>query len=98
MGGLLGCFDKGPDAMMMFVRRDDILGATSPPPGVTPNFVNPVSRAHVVIVMNVACTVVSVSFVGLRCYTAFCITRRPRKMIVRLRPLCYEKKKISSFC
>lgn len=75
---------------MMIVRRDDILGATSPPPGVTPNFVNPVSRAHIVIVVNVACTVVSVSFVGLRSYTAFCITRRPRRDDCTSRP--YERK------
>jgi len=62
----------------MLYRRDDILGATGPPPGVTPNFINPPNRGNIVIVVNTVCASISLLFVGLRGYTSICITRRVR--------------------
>jgi hypothetical protein len=63
---------------LMLSRRDEVVGAIPPPPGITPNFVDPPSRAHIVIVVNAVCSILSVSFVGLRSYTAVSITRQVR--------------------
>lgn len=63
---------------LLLSRRDEVIGATSPPPGITANFVDPASRAHIVIVINAVCSIISLSFVGIRSYTAVSITRRVR--------------------
>lgn len=62
----------------MLYSRDDILGSAAPPPGVTPNFIDPPNNGHVVIIVNTVFATISLLFVGLRGYTAICITRRVR--------------------
>ncbi|KAF2188920.1 hypothetical protein K469DRAFT_456892, partial [Zopfia rhizophila CBS 207.26] len=49
-----------------------------PPSGITPNFVNPPSRAHVVITVHIVLTIISTLFMGLRFYTVLFITRHVR--------------------
>ena len=46
-----------------------------PPPGVVPDFVHPVSRAHQVIVVTVVFLTLAALMVMLRMYTRWFITR-----------------------
>jgi hypothetical protein len=46
-----------------------IVGAIPPPPGIMPNFINPPSLQHVVLIVNVILSFVSLVFVALRFYT-----------------------------
>ena len=52
-----------------------IVGAIPPPPGITPNFINPPSLQHVVLIANIILSVVSALFVALRLYTTGFIIR-----------------------
>ncbi|KAF2179729.1 hypothetical protein K469DRAFT_753809 [Zopfia rhizophila CBS 207.26] len=62
---------------MLFVlsRRSNIGGILPPPPGITPNFVDPPSRATELIVAQVVFTLLSTVIVAIRVYTALAITR-----------------------
>ncbi|KAH8723280.1 hypothetical protein GQ44DRAFT_315681 [Phaeosphaeriaceae sp. PMI808] len=55
--------------------RGENVGVIPPPPGVSPNFINPPSRQHVVLIINIIFTFVSALFVALRLYTTGIITR-----------------------
>jgi hypothetical protein len=59
----------------VFSQRDGVIGVIPPPPGITPNFANPPSRAHAIITVHIVCTILSTLFTILRSYTAFFITR-----------------------
>ncbi|PVH98966.1 hypothetical protein DM02DRAFT_595228 [Periconia macrospinosa] len=52
-----------------------IVGAIPPPPGITPDFVNPPSIQHVVLIVNSILPLVSLLFVALRLYTTGFILR-----------------------
>ncbi len=57
--------------------RDGVIeGALAPPAGVTPNFENPVTRRHRVVVASIICPIISGAFFTLRMYTRVHITRR----------------------
>lgn len=49
----------------------------APPPGVTPNFINPESHARFVVVTHTICLTLSTIFVLLRTYTKFFISHAP---------------------
>ncbi|KAH7028416.1 hypothetical protein B0J12DRAFT_609275 [Macrophomina phaseolina] len=55
--------------------REETLGVIPPPRGVIPNFVNPISLAHIVLIANVCFPFASALFVTLRLYTTGFITR-----------------------
>ncbi|KAH7042226.1 hypothetical protein B0J12DRAFT_605416 [Macrophomina phaseolina] len=55
--------------------REEILGVIPPPPGVTPNFINPTSLAHIVLIANILFPLMSALFVTLRLYTTGLIMR-----------------------
>lgn len=59
----------------MLLLREETVGAAPPPSGVTPNFVNPPSRAHITITVNVVCLIISTLCVVMRLYTALVIMR-----------------------
>ncbi|PVH90433.1 hypothetical protein DM02DRAFT_607445 [Periconia macrospinosa] len=52
-----------------------IVGAIPPPPGIIPDFINPPSLQHVVLIVNIVLPFVSVLFVALRLYTTGFILR-----------------------
>ncbi|KAH8722794.1 hypothetical protein GQ44DRAFT_711273 [Phaeosphaeriaceae sp. PMI808] len=56
-------------------QRDEPVGVIPPPPGITPNFTNPPSRAHALITLQIVCAIISTLFTGLRFYTARFIIR-----------------------
>jgi hypothetical protein len=60
------------------LQRDEVVGVIPPPPGVTPNFIDPVSKAHVVIITVIVVTSISAFSTGIRHYTALFITRHVR--------------------
>ncbi|KAH8702869.1 hypothetical protein GQ44DRAFT_783444 [Phaeosphaeriaceae sp. PMI808] len=60
---------------LIFSQRDEVVGVIPPPPGFTPNFTNPPSRVHTLIIVYIVCTMISTLFTVLRFYTAFFITR-----------------------
>ncbi|EKG11401.1 hypothetical protein MPH_11491, partial [Macrophomina phaseolina MS6] len=62
----------------MLSQRDEAIRVMPPPPGITPNFVDPPSRAHVVIVVIIVFAALSALLTGLRLYTALSITRHVR--------------------
>ncbi|KAF2185237.1 hypothetical protein K469DRAFT_665468 [Zopfia rhizophila CBS 207.26] len=62
----------------MLSQRDEAISVIPPPPGITPNFVDPQSRAHVVIVVIIVCANTSALLTGLRFYTALSIIRHVR--------------------
>ncbi|KAH7111824.1 hypothetical protein B0J11DRAFT_447400 [Dendryphion nanum] len=53
--------------------REEIIGVLPPPPGVTPNFINPPSLQHIILITNIILSIVSALFVALRFYTTGCI-------------------------
>ncbi|KAI9825722.1 MAG: hypothetical protein M1826_006906 [Phylliscum demangeonii] len=53
-----------------------ILPAMPPPPGVTPNFVNPPSSSHQIVVVAVFFTILAGLFVGFRIYTRAVLLRK----------------------
>jgi hypothetical protein len=55
--------------------REKNVGVIPPPPGVTPNYINPPSLQHVILITNVIFSFVSALFVTLRLYTIGFITR-----------------------
>jgi hypothetical protein len=55
-------------------QRDEA-GVIPPPPGITPNFANPPSRAHAIIGIHIVCAILSTVFTMLRSYTVYFITR-----------------------
>ncbi|KAH8696952.1 hypothetical protein GQ44DRAFT_665978 [Phaeosphaeriaceae sp. PMI808] len=59
-------------------QRDEVVGVIPPPPGITPNFTNPPSRAHALITVQIVCAIISTLFTGLRFYTARFIIRQVR--------------------
>ncbi|KAH8710143.1 hypothetical protein GQ44DRAFT_690258 [Phaeosphaeriaceae sp. PMI808] len=59
-------------------QRDKAVGVIPPPPGITPDFANPPSRWHVIIIVHIVLPIISTLFIGLRFYTARFITRHVR--------------------
>ncbi|KAH8707090.1 hypothetical protein GQ44DRAFT_817960 [Phaeosphaeriaceae sp. PMI808] len=59
-------------------QRDKAVSVIPPPPGITPDFDNPPSRAQVIIIVHIVFTSISTLFMGLRFYTARFITRHVR--------------------
>lgn len=55
--------------------RGENVGVIPPPPGVSPNFIDPPSLQHVVLITNIIFIFVSALFVTLRLYTTGIITR-----------------------
>ncbi|PVH91402.1 hypothetical protein DM02DRAFT_606570 [Periconia macrospinosa] len=55
--------------------REENVGVISPPPGVTPNFINPPSLQHIILITNIILPLVSLLFATLRLYTTGIITR-----------------------
>ncbi|PVI04286.1 hypothetical protein DM02DRAFT_611547 [Periconia macrospinosa] len=55
--------------------REENVGVIPPPPGVTPNFINPPSRQHIILITNIILPLVSLLFATLRLYTTGIITR-----------------------
>lgn len=55
--------------------REENIGVVQPPPGVTPNFINPRSLQHIPLIANIVLTSVSAAFVILRLYTTGLIIR-----------------------
>ena len=54
----------------------EMLGALPPPPGITPNFVNPPSTQTTIIAIMVACLVVTTVCVALRLYTKLYVLQK----------------------
>jgi hypothetical protein len=63
----------------MLSPRNEIIGAMPPPQGVTGNFVDPPSRAHVLIIVTIVFATLSTLFTALRFYTALSITHHVQK-------------------
>jgi hypothetical protein len=59
-------------------QRDEAVSVIPPPLGITPDFVNPPSRAHTFVALNIALMSISTLFMGLRFYTASFILRHIR--------------------
>ncbi|PVI00861.1 hypothetical protein DM02DRAFT_728327 [Periconia macrospinosa] len=59
-------------------QRDGVVGAAPPPPGITPNFINPPTRLHTFIVVHIVLLSISTLFLGLRFFTARFILRHIR--------------------
>ncbi|KAH6668450.1 hypothetical protein B0J14DRAFT_165038 [Halenospora varia] len=55
--------------------REENVGVIPPPLGVTPNFINPPSLQHIILITNIILPLVSVLFVILRLYTTGFIIR-----------------------
>ncbi len=55
--------------------RVENVGVIPPPPGVTPNFINPPSLQHIILITNIILSLVSAVFVILRLYTTGFIIR-----------------------
>lgn len=53
--------------------RTENVGVIPPPPGVTPNFIDPPSLRQVVLNTNIILSIVSAIFVAFRLYTTGCI-------------------------
>lgn len=49
--------------------REEIVAAVPPPGGVPPNFTNPPSLQHIILITNITLSFVSALFVALRLYT-----------------------------
>lgn len=49
--------------------REEIVGTVPPPPGVTPNFIDPPSLQHIILITNITLSFFSTFFVALRLYT-----------------------------
>ncbi|KAH8702770.1 hypothetical protein GQ44DRAFT_631348 [Phaeosphaeriaceae sp. PMI808] len=62
----------------ILLQRDKAVGVIPPPPGITPDFANPPSRAQAIIIIHIVFTSISTLFIGLRFYTARFITRHVR--------------------
>ncbi|KAH8725720.1 hypothetical protein GQ44DRAFT_615290 [Phaeosphaeriaceae sp. PMI808] len=75
----------------IFSQRDEVVGVIPTPPGITPNFTNPPSRAHVIITSNIVCTTISALFTVLRFYTNFFITRHLK--VDDCKTSCYSYKR-----
>ena len=55
--------------------RQSISGALEPPPGVTPNFINPPSIAKYSVICQAVCLPTTTVFVALRLYTRIFVHR-----------------------
>ncbi|KAF2178962.1 hypothetical protein K469DRAFT_323820 [Zopfia rhizophila CBS 207.26] len=55
--------------------RAEFVGVVPPPPGVTPNFTDPPSRQHIILITNIILPFVSAFFMILRLYTTGFIIR-----------------------
>ena len=55
--------------------QPEIVGALPPPPGITPNFVNPYSAQTAIIAVLVACLVITTVLVASRLYTKLCVIK-----------------------
>lgn len=55
--------------------REGNVGVLPPPPGVAPNFINPPSLQHIILVANIILPLISAVFVILRLYTTGFIIR-----------------------
>lgn len=60
---------------LVFSLREEIIGLAPPPPGLTPNFHDPPSIRHLVLIINITCPLLSAIFVALRLYTTGFILR-----------------------
>ncbi|KAH8702777.1 hypothetical protein GQ44DRAFT_40718 [Phaeosphaeriaceae sp. PMI808] len=49
--------------------REEDIGVIPPPPGVAPNFINPPSLQHIILITNITLPFFSMLFVILRIYT-----------------------------
>ncbi|KAJ0126364.1 Uncharacterized protein HZ326_30529 [Fusarium oxysporum f. sp. albedinis] len=58
-----------------FWRRQDSVALAPPPPGITPNFVDPPTRTPFVISSSIGCFAVSSCFMLIRIYTFVAITK-----------------------
>ncbi|TGO58688.1 hypothetical protein BCON_0052g00320 [Botryotinia convoluta] len=76
---------------MNLFGRQAIEGALSPPPGVTPNFVNPPSITKYNVLCQAVCVPVVTVFVIIRLYTRVFIHRKKREMTVSFTILNLEK-------
>ncbi|KAH7176032.1 hypothetical protein EDB81DRAFT_771772 [Dactylonectria macrodidyma] len=65
-----------PMATLLLWRRDTIVGASPPPPGVTPDFENPPNKAYAIIIPNIVLAIISTVSVFMRLYTAWFITHQ----------------------
>ncbi|KAF1977070.1 hypothetical protein BU23DRAFT_527374 [Bimuria novae-zelandiae CBS 107.79] len=55
--------------------REENVGVIPPPPGVTPNFINPPSIHHIILITNIILLLISSLFMTLRLYTTRFIIR-----------------------
>ncbi|KAH8724356.1 hypothetical protein GQ44DRAFT_286531 [Phaeosphaeriaceae sp. PMI808] len=60
---------------LLLSQRDQAVGVIPPPPGITPDFTNPPSRAHTLLTVHIVFMIISTLFIGLRLYTAQFILR-----------------------
>ncbi|KAF2175405.1 hypothetical protein K469DRAFT_680082 [Zopfia rhizophila CBS 207.26] len=56
--------------------REEKVGVIPPPPGVTPNFINPPSLQYIILIINIVFPFISALFVTLRLYTTGLILRK----------------------
>ena len=54
-----------------------MIPAGTPPPGVTPNFVNPESRGRIAIIVNIISMTLMVGFVVTRFYSKYYVLHKP---------------------
>ncbi|KAH8724796.1 hypothetical protein GQ44DRAFT_708280 [Phaeosphaeriaceae sp. PMI808] len=59
----------------VLLLRGENVGVISPPPDVTPNFINPPSLQHISLIANIILSSVSAVFVIFRLYTTALIIR-----------------------
>jgi hypothetical protein len=52
------------------------VGASPPPPGVTPNFVNPESNGYQIIITGIVLLVLMLPFLGARLYAKYSLLRK----------------------
>lgn len=63
--------------MLQLVKRQQIVGSLSPPPGVTPNFQNPESNARTCVIASIVCVIIAALFVLARLWSKLFIVRSP---------------------
>jgi len=61
--------------LILNIERGGIVGALSPPPGVIPNFENPESRGHLVIIATAILLPITTFILALRIYTRVVLVR-----------------------